>query len=148
MKELIITLISTLYWIGYYWCETKHDAISSKGTFASFQDKKDWHNWDAGEKTLTLLMHTVAVQAITFDWTYTFLFLVWSACMRFFLHEYGISKFWKDASPFGHISSSDDFSLFLRKIFGEYRPEIMTYPVILSSIVIYAYSIFKCIGLI
>ena len=143
MTELLITLVAAIYWFGYYWCEAKHDTISCNGTFASHQDKLDWHHWDAGEKALTLLAHTAAVQVIVNDWTYSFLFLAWSMSIRYFLHEYLMSKFWKNAKPFGYISSSDAWSLFIRKIFGEQCKELITWPAILSSIVIVLYSFLK-----
>lgn len=147
----IITIL-TAYWVGYYYWEGRHDAVTTKimQCYTSLRDgvetewngyRHDWHDFDMFEKIITLLLTTVTVLVLTSNPLFTLAILVWSGAARYLLHEFFINYF--SGVPLSHIAKSgNSFDDFLNKlnlspkalVLLKVSPVIITYIIVFLTI--------------
>jgi len=124
MTLLLFLILYFIFWVAYYYFESKHDAsiilwknsttdknLSQEQIKLSDKYRTDWHEYDVYEKILTHIAIALPVLFIGSVWFLLSLLLL-SLGIRLLLHDTLINKFL--GIDINHIGTTDWFDIFLR----------------------------------
>jgi len=127
MTLLLFLILYFIFWVAYYYFESKHDAsvilwknstsdknLSQEQVKLSDKYRNDWHEYDMYEKTLTHMAITLPVLFIGGSVWFLLSLLLLSLAIRLLLHDTLINKFL--GISINHIGTTDKFDIFLRRL--------------------------------
>jgi hypothetical protein len=127
MTPLIFLMLYFVFWMIYYYIESKHDAsvilwknsttdknLTKEQRELSDKYRKDWHEYDAYEKALVHIVVTLPVLFIGGSIWLVLSLILLSLGIRLILHDLLINKFL--GIDINHIGTTNGFDIFLRSL--------------------------------
>ena len=115
MAEMRYALLF-IAWVVYYFAEAKHDWVAESSLFKASVPRhrqNEWKNWDALEK-LTALLIVFGYEYLLSGWYMAALVLMWSASLRWVLHEGWLSLF--SGRTYGQMGTTSDVDVFVNNL--------------------------------